>query len=341
MQILGALCRRAPVIGDDPESDHAALFHNSDTLAAVRRSSLILALTTSLFVASACDKSGTEGSKTPGGGPGGRGGEATEPDYGYEDASSPELAAIPRALEASDMEGVQKRGMTIWRMQRAMRLGDRVFASFVGVTSAKFQALASIDEAGKSGEVAFYRWDDADLQDGDAAADEALRWVVVSVTLDPDEALDPQELDGKPDGEQRRTLAALMVAQKQAQADHPGARWVAYTFREQQIQDGEPTGARQTRVYMIGADDKSPDIEYTVVDPAKRKQGPEIVDEVLHLAGDATSKLPLTTPAQSPGPSTIARAVAIATVTNKPVGITDAAGNKWEVAPKTGTLTRK
>lgn len=305
----------------------------------MRRPSLILALTTSLFAASACDKSGSGDSATPGSRA--AGGAAEEPDYGYEDASSPEMAAIPRALEASDMEGVQKRGITIWRMQRAMRLGDREFAGFVGVTSAKFQALASIDEAGKSGEVAFYRWDEADLEDAEASADEALRWLVISVTLDPDEALEPVELDGKPDGEQRRTLAGLLVAQAKAEADHPGSRWVAYTFREQQIKDGEPTGARQTRVYMIGADDKSPDIEYTVLDPAKRKQGPEIIDEVLHLAGNATSKLPLTTPAQSPGPSTIARAVAIATVTNKPVGITDAAGHNWEVAPKTGTLTRK
>lgn len=306
----------------------------------MRRPSLILALTTSLFAASACDKSGSGDSAPPGGRAGG-GAATEEPDYGYEDASSPNMAAIPRALAPSDMDGVQKRGMTIWRMQRAMRLGDREFAGFVGVTSAKFQALATIDEAGKSGEVAFYRWDEADLEDAVATADEALRWLVISVTLDPDEALDPVALDGKPDGEQRRTLAALLVAQDKAEADHPGARWVAYTFREQQIKDGQPTGARQTRVYMIGADDKSPDIEYTVLDPAKRKQGPAIVDEVLHLAGNATSKLPLTTPAQSPGPSTIARAVAIATVTNKPVGISDAAGHNWEVAPKTGTLTRK
>ncbi len=290
-----------------------------------------------LLTATACDKSGAGGSASPGGA------EAGEelPNYGYDDASSPDLAAIPRALAASDMDGVQARGMTIWRMQRAMRLGDRAFAGFVGVTSAKFQALASIDAAGKSGEVAFYRWDDADLQDGSAEADEALRWVVISVTLDPDEALDPQELDGKPDGEQRRTLAGLLVAQNQAQTDYAGSRWVAYTFREQQIVDGEATGARQTRVYMIGADDKSPDVEYTVLDPAKRKQAPQIIDEVLHLAGDATSKLPLMTPAQSPGPSTIARAVAIATVTDKPVEIVDAAGHEWSVAPKTGTLTRK
>ena len=209
------------------------------------------------------------------------------------------------------------------------------------MTAAKFQALASIDAAGKSGEIAFYRWDDADLQDGAATADEALRWVVISVTLDPDESLDPNALDGKPDGEQQRTLAGLLVAQQKAAADHAGSRWVAYTFREQQINDGQPTGARQTRVYMIGADDKSPDLEYTVLDPSKRKQPPTIIAEVLHIAGDATSKLPLSTLAQSPGPSTIARAVAIATVTGKPVDVVDGAGNKWSVAPKTGALTRK
>ncbi|MFO7564238.1 MAG: hypothetical protein R6X02_16445 [Enhygromyxa sp.] len=306
----------------------------------MRRPTLILTVAVSLIAGLACDKSGSGGSTSPGAG-GKAGAGAAEPDYGYEDPSSPDMAAIPWALEASDLDGVQARGMTLWKMQRAMRIGDRVFAGFVGVTSAKFQALASIDAGGKSGEVAFYRWEDEDLQDGVAAADEALRWVIVSLTLDPDEALEPQKLDGKPDGEQRRTLAALMVAQEKAKADHPGARWVSYTFREQQIKAGEPTGARQTRIYMIGADDKSPDLEYTVLDPAKRKQPPQIIDEVLHLAGDATSKLPLSTPAQSPGPSTIARAVAIATVTGKPVEIVDAAGNKWSVAPNTGALTRK
>ncbi len=303
-------------------------------LAAVRNTASLRVCTIALLLAAAaCDKTGASASPA--------GADEEPPNWGYEDASSPDMAAIPRALAASDIDGIRERGLTIWRMQRAMRLGDRAFAGFVGVTAAKFQALASIDPGGKSGEVAFYRWDDAELQDGEASADEALRWVVISVTLDPDESLDPQELDGEPDGEQRRTIAALLVAQQRAAADHPGARWVPYTFREQQIVDGEATGARQTRIYMIGADDKSPDLEYTVLDPAKRKQGPAILDEVLHLPGGATSKLPLTTPAQAPGPSTIARAVAIATVTEKPVGIVDGAGNAWSVAPKTGALTRE
>lgn len=305
----------------------------------MRRCSLTLALSSTLlfaglFAGSACDKSGSGGASKSAA-------DTESPNYGYENTSSPDMAAIPPALAASDLDGVQARGMTIWRMQRAMRLGDRAFASFVGVTSAKFQALAAIDAGGSSGEIAFYRWDDADLQDGKAEAQEALRWVVVSVTLDPDEALEPQKLDGKPDDEQLRALAAVLVVQAKAAADYPGSRWVVYTFREQQLSGGQATGARQTRVYMVGADEKSPDIEYTVVDAAKRKQDPEIVDELLDLPREGTSKLPLKTPAQSPGPSTIARAVAIATVTDKPVEIVDGAGNNWSVAPKTGALTRK
>jgi len=302
----------------------------------VRRLSRTLALSSILLIAgSACDKSGSGGATTSADG-------ATDvTNYGYDNTSSPDMAAVSPALAPDDLEGVQGRGLTIWRMQRAMRLGDREFASFVGVTGAKFQALASIDPGGKSGEVAFYRWDDDTLQSGKADAADALRWVVVSVSIDPDEALDPQKIEGKPDDEQRRALAAVLVAQAKAAADYPGSRFVAYTFREQQMKAGEATGAGQTRVYMVGADDKSPDVEYTVLDALKRKQEPQIIDELVALPREGTSKLPLVTPAQSPGPSTIARAVAIATVTSKPVEIVDAAGNKWTVAPKTGVLTRQ
>lgn len=309
------------------------------TLAHVRRLDRLTAPALALLLLAsfmpACDKQGgTSG-----------GGTAAPEDggapFGYEDASSPDMAKIPHALAPSDLAGVEARGVTIWRMQRAMRLGDRGFAGFVGVTSAKFVSIASIDPGGSSGQVAYYTWDDEALADAEAAPEEARNWVVVSLTLDPDEALEPQALEGKPDGEARRTIAALQLTQEAARKEYPDARWVAYTFREQVMKAGSPTGLRQTRVYMIGADDKSPDIEYTVVDPSKRKQPPQIVDEQLQLAAGATSSLPLTTPATTPGPSTIARAVAIATVTQKPVEIDDAAGGKWLIAPKTGAMTKR
>lgn len=298
------------------------------------RQKLLVPLLFSLLLAPACDK-----------GPAGSGSakpdDAESGNFGYDDASSPDLAPIPHALEPSDIDGVQARGMTLWRMQRAMRLGDRAFAGFVGVTSAKFVSLASIDPGNTSGQVAYYQWDQVDLDDGDATAEEARNWVVVSLTIDPDEVLEPQALEGKPDGEVRRTIAALIVAQAAAEGEYADARWVAYTFREQQMQSGQPTGLRQTRIYMIGADDKSPDLEFTVLDPGKKKQPPQISERVLHLAGSATASLPLTTPALTPGPSTVARAVAIATVTQKPVKLVDGSGGSWEVAPKTGALSKQ
>lgn len=299
------------------------------TLALVLRPKLCAPFALLLLAAPACDKGG-RGSADPGEGVA----------LGYDDASSADMAPIAPALEDGDLEGVQARGMTIWKMQRAMRLGDRAFAGFVGVTSAKFTSLAAVDPGGSSGQVAYYKWEEQDLDDGEASPDEAQNWVVVSVSFDPDEALEPQDQKGKPEGEARRSIAALQLAEEAAAREYPDARWVGYTFREQVTEGGEPTRLRQTRVYMIGADDKSPDIEYTVVDPSKRKQPPKIVDTVLHLPGDGTSSLPLTTPAQVPGPSTVARAVAIATVTEKPVKIADASGGKWEVAPRTGELTR-
>jgi hypothetical protein len=310
----------------------------SATLAHVRRFDLpasisLLSLLGLLASMPACEKGKTTGggTTTPG---------EAQAEFGYEDASSSDMAKIPPALEPTDLAGVEARGITIWRMQRAMRLGDRGFAGFVGVTSAVFVSLATIDPGGTSGQVAYYTWDEEALADGNATAEEARNWVVVSVTLDPDESLEPQALEGKPDGEARRTIAAHQLVHEAARKEYPEARWVAYTFREQVMKDGAPTGLRQTRIYMVGADDKSPDIEYTVHDPSKKKQPPQIVATHLQLAAGATSSLPLTTPAASPGPSTIARAVAIATVTEKDVEIHDQAGGKWSVAPKTGALTK-
>ena len=289
----------------------------------------LLGLGVALGGSSGCDMGGP-GSADPDAGP----------VVGYDDASSADMAPITPALKDGDLAGVQARGIELWKMQRAMRLSDRSFSGFVGVTAAKFVTLAAIDPGGASGQVAYYRWEAADLDDGDARADEARNWVVCPFTLDPDEALDPTELDGKPGGETRRAIMALLIAQAAAEQEYAGARWVSYTFREQVMEGGTATRQRQTRVYMIGADDKSPDIEYTVVDPSKKKQPPQIAQRELQLPGSGTSKLPLRTPAQSVGPSTVARAVAIATVTAKPVKIVDGAGTKWEVAPKTGVLTK-
>ncbi|NVB37616.1 hypothetical protein G6O69_07215 [Pseudenhygromyxa sp. WMMC2535] len=261
-----------------------------------------------------------------------KGGAGAQPEetwrLGHSEGSSPDIQG-GEALEDGDVDGAAARGVALWKMQRAMRMGDRGFAAAVGVTSAKFVALAALDRAGSSGEVAYFRWDE------DPASLE--RWIVVSVTFDPDEAMEPQKFDDRPNGEQRRTLAALWTAEAKAQADYPDARWVAYSFRERD----EKSGRLQTRLYFIGSDDQSPDLEYRVLDPVKAKKRPEIVDHRLHLEAGVWAKLPLVTPLTPPGPPTFARAVAIATATGKPVEVIDGVGAHYEVEPDSGLVTRK
>lgn len=252
---------------------------------------------------------------------------------GYGNASSADMAPVEPALEDGDLAGVAARGELLWKMQRAMRLGDRAFSGFVGVTASKFVGLASIDPGGGSGQVAYYRWDEAQLEDGDATASEARNWVVCPLTFDPDEALEPTELGGRPSGETQRALAAVLVAEQRALEEFADGRWVIYTFREQVVEGGVTTRQRQTRVYLLGADDKSPDIEFTVLDPVKKKQGPKVANKELQLPGGGTGQLPLRTPAPAVGPSTVARAAAIAAVTDKAVKIIDGSGGKWQVKP--------
>lgn len=267
-------------------------------------------------------------------------GGTTEPDagakggLGYSDASSPDLAPQPPALAEDDLEGNAVRAEQLWKMQRAMRVAERVFAANVGVTTIKFIAVARVDPGGGSGEVEFWRWADEQLADGQASADEAQHWLRVPITFDPDTSLDPQKPEGRPDAEQERVLAAMLLARETLESEQPGTRFDVYAFREQ----GEAVKQRQTRIYMLGANNESPDVELTIVDPAKRNKPPTIAGRRTHMEAGKLSTLPLTATTTPPGPPTIMRARAIASATGKPTDIIDAAGNPWHFDPATSTL---
>lgn len=299
------------------------------------RSSLVLApLAASLllFAAPACEKGGASAGPADA--------DADE-QLGYSNASSADMSPLTPALASDDLEGANARALEIWKMQRALRMADRLLAGKVGSEAVKFVMVPGVDPAGGSGQVAFYRWAPEDLEDGDATAEEAGRWMTVSVTFDPDESLEPQDNEGGLEPEQQRTLAAMLLAEEQAASQHPGARWVAYPFREQSVgEDGQPGRLRQTRVYLLGVDEKSPDLEYTVLDAAKARKPAKIIDDQLHLAAGVTSKLPLETPAVPPGPPTLARAAAIASAMKKAVEVVDGSGTTYAVAPESGEISK-
>lgn len=267
-------------------------------------------------------------------------GGTTEPDadadgeLGYSDASSADLAPLPAALVDDDLQGNAVRAELLWKMQRAMRVAERVFAANVGVTTIKFIALARVDPGGGSGEVEFWRWSDEQLADGQASADEAQHWLRVPITFDPDTSLDPQKPEGSPDAEQERVLAAILLARATLEKEQPGARFDIYAFREQ----GESAKHRQTRIYLLGSNNDSPDVELTIVDAAKRNKLPTVANRRVHMEAGKLSTLPLASGTTPPGPSTIMRARAIASATSKPTEIIDGAGNPWHFDPVTSTL---
>jgi hypothetical protein len=114
----------------------------------------------------------------------------------------------------------------------------------------------------------------------------------------------------------------------------PAARFDIYAFREQ----GETEKVRQTRVYLLGSNNDSPDIELVVVDAPKRNKPPTIGERKTHLDAGKASSLPLTSGVTPVGPTTIMRARAIANATGNATGIVDGAGNDWHFDPATSTL---
>jgi hypothetical protein len=279
-----------------------------------------------LATTSACDKT--------------KGGDASDPeqdeggDLGYSDASSADLAPLPPALTDDDLDGNAARAEALWKMQRAMRVAERVFAANVGVTTTRFVSIALIDAGGGSGEVAFWRWADEVLADGEASAKEAERWLLVPITFDPDTSLEPQMPTGGPDAEQERVLSALLLARSTMEKELPGARFDMYVFREQ----GESVKVRQTRIYMLGSNNDSPDMELTIVDAAKRNKPPTIAARRTHMDPGKLSTLPLTCAVSPPGPMTIMRARAVTHATSNATGIVDSAGNEWHFDPLTSGL---
>jgi hypothetical protein len=273
----------------------------------------------------ACDKSKGGGSADPEEGGG---------ELGYSDASSPDLAPLPPALADDDAPGNMARAEVLWKMQRAMRLAERVFAANVGVTTIKFVEIARVDPGGGSGEVEFWRWADEQLTDGEASADEAQHWLLVPITFDPDTSLEPQKHDGGPDPEELRILEASLFARATMGIELPAARFDIYAFREQ----GESAKVRQTRLYLLGSNNESPDIELTIADATKRNKPPTIVARKTHMDAGKLSALPLTSNVTPIGPSTIMRARAISHATGNPTGIIDGAGNEWHFDPATSAL---
>jgi hypothetical protein len=129
----------------------------------------------------------------------------------------------------------------------------------------------------------------------------------------------------------------MIHAAAAAAAAHPGGRWHLHSWREARREGTRRI--RATRVYMIGADGKSPDLEVVVEDPRKKKEPPSVTAViVIHEPGDL-SRGGVRVRQANPGPLTVARVKQMGLQAGE-VGVQGDDGSRWRISAETGEVTR-
>lgn len=259
----------------------------------------------------------------------GRVGNSSEPPPG-----------VYRPIVEGDVAAVQERGVMLFGLSRALRLGFEQGAQTVGTAEGDIiLPLTDVDPGGRSAQVLFVRWGrDHVGVDGSLHPKYAQRWLLVSLMLEPERVLDRELLAGDvgDDTVEFHRAAAMLAAAKALQAEAPGVSFHLFTVPEL-----HQTGSRRTptiiatRVYAMGTSEDGPDFE-VLVDVAKKSQIPDVLSVSQVHAGGAVSADRVTVASSQPAPATVVRAMAAG---SGPVEVESASG-VWLVDPRTGRISR-
>jgi hypothetical protein len=234
------------------------------------------------------------------------------PDLGKSEASNEPPPGVWLPIEPGDTAAVEKRGVLLHQLERALRLGYEEGAYAVGVPEGDtIMPLVDVDPGGRSAQVLFVRWDRKQKGKRLHPAG-AERWLLVSMLLDPERILDRELLAGKVKENTptfHRTYAMLVAAQTLADKT-PGEVYHLFTVAELMPTEKKKKPVKiATRVYALSAEGDGPDME-VLVDQPKRKSPPVVLDaKTIHEAGAAQAE-PLQVAAPHPAPATVARVMA-------------------------------
>jgi hypothetical protein len=265
------------------------------------------------------------------------------PNLGRTEANSEPPTGIYMPIAAGDTGEIEKRGALLFAMERALRLGYEKGAFAVGIPEGDtILPLVEVDPGGASAQVLFVRWGQADKEDGGRLRPEnADRWLLVSMMLEPERILDRELLAGKvvPGSADHQRINALLVAAEALREQTPGEVYHLYTVAEVM-----PTGKKKRpsklaiRVYALSAEGDGPDVE-VLVDAPKRKRDPEVLSvETIHEAGAAKAS-PIRVALPQPAPATIVRAMLEGPEAGD-VPVQANSGVVYAVSARTGRITR-
>ncbi len=244
-----------------------------------------------------------------------------------------------------DLEAVRDRGALISRMEHALTLAETKALPRAGARAAPvILPIASVDPGGRSAQVTYWRWLSKDIEEGVALAPEkASRWLLSSMLLSPDQVFENETVDGIAEmgSEDYHRIAGLLLATQAALDAHPGGTWHFHSFRERDATLTDPF-RNQTRVYALGTDGRSPDLEILVQDEVRRgkKKKQKVLRpasvlsmQVVHSIDDSG-----TLSLQLPLPSVLTVARVMASGSDATVRGSD--GSTWMISGAGGVINR-
>lgn len=240
-----------------------------------------------------------------------------------------------------DVGSLQERGVLLHAMERALALGYEQGAYRVGVAEGDIiLPLVDIDPGNRSAQVLFLRWPrDAVGPTGTLHPKWAERWLLVSMTLEPERVLDRELLAGKvvEDSAEYHRAFAMLAAAEALESRAKGEMFHLFTVAEiTPTKKKRITHKIATRVYALSAEGDGPDLE-VLVDEPKRNRPPEVLEtRAVHGAG-AGSADPIVVAARQPAAATVARAM----LRGPSAGDVDVQcdGSRWQVAARTGRVS--
>jgi hypothetical protein len=266
-----------------------------------------------------------------------------EPDefanLGRSNASSEPPAGVLAPISDGDLAAIARRGRLLFDMDRALRMAREQGLARIGEPKDDvILPVVDVDPGGKSAQVVFLRWSkQAVAKRGQLSADDAQRWLLISMLLEPEKVLDVEVRQGTIVRHTAEHVhgGAIVEAAKELERIAPGKSFSMLSVFEQS--DG-PTGL-VTRVYAFSGEGEGPDVEVVVV-PGKGKRGTPSVREwrTIHAVGAVEPGQVTLDDLDHPSAMTVMRAMSMGPDAG-PV-LVQTRGGPWRVMPASGRVAR-
>lgn len=246
---------------------------------------------------------------------------AKEGDFaalGIHGANSEPPPGLHAPVAHTDFESISKRGRLLYAMERALLLAYEDGMHAVGDPGAvAVLPLVDVDPGGNSAQVVFVRWPTrSEGKQPELTVENAERWLLVSIVLNPDQVLDVELITGgiEEDTHAARRIQSILAAAESLRGQAPGQMFHLLDLYETRPVETKKKKKKQpeekvvAHVYALSADGDGPDVD-ALVDEVPKRGAPNVLSVVVsHPPGRGVSD-PIVVEAALPTSLSVARAM--------------------------------